>query len=451
MASRVRAVVVAMIAVGCGAGASRAPRTPSAAVEITLYRDHAAIARRLEVDLPPAGTAHVRLRVAAGVIPDDVYLAAPTPLELRAVRVPGAPVARGGIGELGEGVTPPPPSAPSELELELAGPRAGRFAVVVGYDTRRIAWDARYTVTTAPGRRRAEVRGTLAVRNTTGLALRDVALWVADFPHGTPVDRVVERDGDRVMSRQQPGEVAGRAHPLGVVSLAPGETRIALLAHAAPRPLREVVIYDPIGSKLDYPGATPVRDRDLGVKPPAGPALMRALELARDPAAAGLPAGPVHVVERRPDGTRAPVADARLFEATTRRARVDRIVLGPARGLTGSRHRRELTVDDDRTRLAEEFLIAIESTRPAPTDVVVVEHLYRGRAWVLPYASLPLGRIDHEGEQQVAMHVRVPARRADRPGRLEVMYVVVYSWDRDREPRDDHRVDHPLRPARRRR
>jgi hypothetical protein len=188
--------------------------------------------------------------------------------------------------------------------------------------------------------------------------------------------------------------------------------------------MRSVLVYDPIGTQYDRAGRNPAPEPDLGVRPPAGRRVDESFEIERDPAVtAGLPAGPVRLLERRSDGSLALLGQARLFEATARVAISDTIIVGAAEGVTGDRERRELTVDNERQRVVEDFVITIDNARPRPAEVVVREHLYRGTNWTLAYISVPVGEETKEGPQQVAPRITVPPH-----GKGHLMYSVVYWW-----------------------
>ncbi len=142
----------------------------------------------------------------------------------------------------------------------------------------------------------------------------------------------------------------------------------------------------------------------------------------RDVAAtAGLPAGPVRLLERRTDGSLAVLGEARLFELATRVATVDLISVGTAEGVTGKRERREISDDEVSKRLVEEFVITIRNTRAHPVEIVLREHLYRGQNWMLAFQSAAAAT--KEGPQQIALRIVAPPR-----GQSRVLYVVVYTW-----------------------
>jgi hypothetical protein len=110
-----------------------------------------------------------------------------------------------------------------------------------------------------------------------------------------------------------------------------------------------------------------------------------------------------------------------LFEATARVANVDTIAVGTASSVTGTRERRELTIDDENRRIAEEFVITLDNRREAPASVLVREHLYRGQNRTLAYHSA--SEASKEGAQQIALRAEVPAK-----SKLKILYVVVYTW-----------------------
>lgn len=353
---------LALLAVAaCGAHAPKAASPRPAGDDLTLYRDAAVI----------------RQRVTAGpvAVPDDVTASQVLVLGHASVRA----------GDHGT------------ILVETPEP-----AVVIGYTTGALHWDATYTLTTTPARDHAVLDGALAVHNTSGVTLRGPA-HVVDARLGA--------------ARSQ----AARSRELGPVVLAPGESRVPLVA-GRPRPMRAVLVYDPIGTRLDSSSPIPIRDPALGVTEPASSTVSESFEVTRDAReTAGLPAGAVRLLERLPDGRTGALGAARLFEAQTRRAGVDTIPVGTAVGVTGHRERRELTDDEARHRLVEEFVITLDNARSRPVDVLVREHLYRGQTWALGYWSEP--DITQEGAQAFVMRSHVPAR-----GKVKIMYVVVYTW-----------------------
>jgi hypothetical protein len=200
-----------------------------------------------------------------------------------------------------------------------------------------------------------------------------------------------------------------------------GETRVDLVRDGSRR-LRSVLVYDPIGTRLDHPGSAPLRDATLGTIPKASERVTESFEIARDlRGTQGLPAGPVRLLERNLDGALAVLGEARLFDAATRVSEVDTIAVGTADGVTATRERRELTIDDEARRLTEEFVITLDNMRAIPVEILVREHLYRGQNWTLAYHSAPEATKD--GPQQISLRTRVPAK-----SKTKILYVVVYTW-----------------------
>lgn len=435
--------------VACGARGGGVPSGTSRAkegVEITLYRDHAVVAHRLVVTIPPAAPTKLTLRIAAGVDPDDVYLVEHSELVVREVRTVGAnaaPAAEGcdevscvldnyeraccaryerkpsewedGGATVGKPATT---TGPVEVELVIGGPREGTYSLLVGYDTPRIAWDAAYTMTTPPSHDRVQLGGAISIRNATGLTFPDAKIRVVDALHGAATQRIAARlDGSDPSATP-----VAVPRELGRATIVEGDTRVELISDAAPRPMRAVLVYDPIGPGLDYQHGQPVQDANLGVSPPPPTNVTESLEIDRVAATQHLPGGPVRLLERRADGTLALLGEAKLFGPSTLAATADTIPIGTASQVTGKRERRELTIDNDRKRVVEEIALTIENARATPVEVVLREHLYRGENWTIAYRSV--FDIVKEGKQQIAMRLAVPAR-----GKQTVLYVVVYSWD----------------------
>jgi hypothetical protein len=397
----VKAALLAVAA--CGGHVHVAPPANAAGDEITLYRDAAFVHQRVEVDVAPAQVAHVQVTVAAGIDADDVVVPDRGELivkELHATRADGT----------------------TKLELVITAPHAGHFVVHVAYLTDLVAWDAAYTMTTTPARDRASLRGAIAIRNATGVAFARTHVTAIDAELGNWRGKTMEMLSGKLLGTPPTGTPPPAPHDLGTVALGPGQTRIEMLAGAAAQPMRSVLVYDPIGTKLDNTGGTPVRDAALGVKPPASTRVTESFEINRDQrATAGLPAGPVRLLERGPDGVLNLLGEARLFDPATRVAEIDTIAVGTAEGVTAHRERREITLDEDGKRLVEEFAISIDNARPRPVEVVVHEHLYRSQNWSLAYHSATSAA--KEGPQQIALRTRAPAK-----GHAKIIYVAVYTW-----------------------
>jgi hypothetical protein len=445
-----RALAALAALAACGVGR---PRAPAAAAPggsaVTLYRDGALVQQQVELDVPAGGVAVARVRIPAGLGLGDV-VALPrggaAVAELRQVdAVKPAPRAAIGarsapapsldedlapvdaIDAFAEVAPPPPPpdrDRPAELELVVRA-RPGRAALQLGYVTDRLTWDVAYTLIATPARDRAALRGALAIRNTTGIALPGATVRLVDATRADARERAAAALTARVTGRPGgPGDPPPAPRELGRLDLAAGDTRVELVQGAAPRPMRSVLVYDPVGPRFDRAGNPPAMNPDLGVRPPPGRRVDESLEIERDPAAtAGLPAGPVRLLERRADGSLAQLGEARLFEPAARVAVRDTIAVGAAEGVSGERERRELTIDTERRRVVEEIVITIDNRRPRPVEVVVREHLYRGTNWALAYISVPVSAEAKEGPQQVAPRITVPARSKGR-----IMYAVVYTW-----------------------
>ncbi len=442
-------VLIACTACGPRSAAPGARTKPG--VEITLFRDHAIVAHRLDIVIPPAAPAKLTLRIAAGVEPSDLYLvepSSPAGLEIKKVEILGAAPDKpsDGCDEVScvlaseraccarferkpsewddEAVVLPPikqaTRAPLDVEITIGGSRAGTFSALIGYDTPRIAWDAAYTLTTTASHERGELRGALAIRNATGIAFPAALLAVVDREHGElssrpKVEELPERPDDTPIAKPR---------DLGHFDLVEGDSRISLGDHALP--LRPVLVFDPIGPSLDYQHEQPVQDSNLGVNLPPVTRLIENVWFDRSSAIRNLPGGPVRTFERKPDGGLALLTESTLFGTDTLAAVIDTIPLGPATGITGKRERRELTIDNDRKRIVEEFALSIDNTRAHSIDLLLREHLYRGTGWSIAYSSVV--QTEKEGMQQLAMRTVVPAR-----AKQTVLYVVVYEWGKPKE------------------
>jgi len=429
MVKRLALAALVVGVIGCGPRAAR-PTTAPDGDEITLYRDRAVIRQRVELVVPVADRATVTVTIAAGVHLEDVVVLDRGELTISGLRGTSATVTPAKAAPDDEGEVPGPalptdPTGPTELTFVVGAPHAGTFAVHLGYVTDRLTWAAAYTMTTTAARDRVTLRGAVAIHNTTGIVLKARA-YVVDAELGAWRGRIAEQLGSALAGTTS--STTSRTTPiatpraLGNVELAAGETRVELLPGEPPRPLRSVLVFDPVGTKLDHGDAAPIRDAMLGVERSPPTRVTESFEIPRRSASSeGLPAGPVRLLQRNADGGLSVLGEARLFDVATRVAEVDTVAIGTAEGVTGRRERRELTIDDDDRRLVEEFVLTIKNTRTVPVEVVLREHLYRGQNWTLAYQTAR--DPTKEGPQQISLRTTVPASSESK-----VLYVVVYTW-----------------------
>lgn len=408
-----RLALLALLA-SCGA---RQPAPATAKMlgdDVTLYRDWAVVRQRVELAVPE-NTTTVTVKIAAGIAVDQVMLLDRGGLPMTALHVQADPDLPPEVLRLRkEGI-------PTTLALDVDPKRPGTYTIVLAYVTDRLQWDVAYTMAASPQRDRGVLRGALAIRNTTGIVLHAASARLVDAELGAWRGKTAERLATTLVGGTPASTAPAPPRELGPLEIGAGETRVDLVP-ASTRKMSSVLVFDPIGTKLDNPGASPLRDARLGVEPPPSTRVTESFEVTRDHAATvGLPAGPVRLFERRADGSVVVLGESRLFEATSRVANVDTIALGTADRVTARRERRELTVDDENRRIVEEFVITLDNQRDAPASVLVREHLYRGQNWTLAYHSAAAAA--KEGAQQIALRAEVPAR-----SKLKILYVVVYTW-----------------------
>jgi hypothetical protein len=436
-----RAAFAILVGVAACAPRVATPKAVPAGDELTLYRDRAVIKQRVQVAVANAARSVVTVSVPPGVRVEDVVVLDRGQLTISELRGSSAGMATPAADEPDQqdeetGEDEPAPdreplpelagpesSTPTELTLVVTAPHAGTFPVHLGYVTDRVSWDAAYTMTTTPARDRVTLRGAIAIRNATGIAFQAARVYVVDADLGPWRGRIAEQLGSAIAGTVSSTTPIPIPRALGRLDLGPGETRVELLPGDPPRSMRSVLVYDPIGTKLDHGGARPTDDANLGVDTKTTASrVTESFEIERKVASSeGLPGGAVRLVEKRPDGNLALLAEARLFDGATRVAETDTVPIGVADGVTGHRERREMTVDTDGKRLVEEFVLTIANTRARPVEVVLREHLYRGQNWTLAYSTAREAAKD--GSQQISLRTTVPAR-----SETKVLYVVVYTW-----------------------
>ncbi len=402
----VKVLVISALATACGGH----PRVVASSVppgdELTLYRDAVFVHQRAEVDIAAGKPSRVEMTIAAGVDADAVVVPDRGELAIQELHV----------------AKPEAAQQATKLVIVVGAPHAGHYAFHVAYLTDRITWDAAYTMTTTPARERATLRGAIAIANASGIVLAHAHVAAVDAEIGNWRGKTMELLGGKLLGTPPNGTPPPLPRDLGTLTLERGETRIEMLDGSPAERMRSVLVYDPIGTKLDNPGSTPIRDTTLGMSPAPSTRVTESFEVERDQQlTSGLPGGPVRLLERHADGSLAVLGEARLFDAATRVAAIDTIAVGTAEGVTAHRERREITVDEDGKRLVEEFAISIENARPRPVEVVLHEHLYRSQNWSLAYHSALSAA--KEGPQQIALRTTVPAK-----GQRKVIYVAVYAW-----------------------
>ncbi len=409
-------LAIALAFVACHVEAPRSPTAP--VTDVVLFRDAAVITQRLDVELG-ASVQTIELELPAGAT--DIAASDIAGIATAELRVP---IDSNGSDDADAGSALATSPRPTRAHLDVTAPHAGRYSLAVSYVTDKLTWTASYTIATSHARDRATLLGALAVTNASGLALPHARVTLVDAPVAGWRARQRENLAASLVGEAAATTPFAKPRLLGDVALPLGDTRVELPGISAPRAMKSVLVYDPIGTSHDSAGSMPVRDANLGVVPTAPTLVSESFEIARDPIATdGLPAGAAKLYERAGDGSLALLGETRLFDEATRVAAVDTIPVGTALGVTGHRERRDLEVQDDELghRLTEEFVITVDNARDRPVEVLVREHLYRGQTWLIAYEST--NHPAKEGAQQIALRTDVPAK-----AKTEVTYVVVYSW-----------------------
>lgn len=467
-AASLRAAVagaLAAAALGCGGGGgarplptvTAKPLAPSKApTAIVLYRNGAWVTVRRAIDAP-AGRSVVELPLAERLDATEVTLTRVTGATVVSTTVT-APrdrwrdfqaawsAAQGSFDADRIELTDPREQAPPPL-AEEDRPRlkvvldgdGGPASLEMMYWTDAIRWQAGYTVF-ADGAH-GEFDGAIVVTQPADVDLGEVALRIVDADadgagrasgddDDGEEDGYYDDDGDwvpRARPRRKPSGAEPPA-PMAIadgITLAGSETRVHLPGAHEQVEVKELLVVDAIGTRLDLSARVPRKVKEYGANESNTPPVEQSYEfvlpaiLRRE----DIPAGDLRLFARRGDQVRplgqtrvggdAIAADAVATKAT--------IAVGSSAKVSATRKQTDFAIDADAKRLIEEITIELDNKGPTDAVVLVREHLYRGLNWSLAYYSVPA--LEKEGPQQISMRVTAPAKR-----KTKVSYRVVYTW-----------------------
>jgi len=305
--------------------------------------------------------------------------------------------------------------------------------VELTYSTPRISWSAAYALIRDRTGAHATLDGAVAIDNKSGVAFPGAAVTVVDRAAAASRTRAASDLAKALLGTSKKDDPAA-SRELGIVDVDRGQTRLALAAAPHALPLREILVFDPVGTKFDAPGSIPQKARNHGLDAKPATTVLRSFEIDLDPATRGsLPAGPVRLFGRGDHGELAPLGAGRLFDRAQGEAKTATVPVGRSPDVKATRRRTDFFIDEtgvldakgvrSRRMIIEEFTITLTNSGKAPVQVLVREHMYRGETWGLAYASPQASRVTKEGPQQIAMRVDVPGA-----GETRVVYRVVYTW-----------------------
>lgn len=323
-------------------------------------------------------------------------------------------------------------AARATITLEGAGADAW---VEITYPTPRISWSAAYSLIRDKNGAKAALDGAVAIDNRSGVEFPGAAVGVVDNAFEASRTRSANELSKTLLGTAKDDDAKGAGRDLGVVDVQRGQTRMVLTAASHPLALKEILVYDPIGTKIDSPGVMPQKARNYGLETKASTTVLRSFEIALDQQTREtLPAGPVRLFGRGDHGELTPLGAGRMFDRAQGEAKTATVSLGRSPEVKAKRERTDFFIDEEgtvdaakgtrsRRMIIEEFTITLENTGKLPVRVLVREHMYRGETWSLVYYSPPAEMVAKEGLQQVGFRVDVA------PGaKSRVVYRVMYNW-----------------------
>ncbi|MBK9036114.1 MAG: hypothetical protein IPL61_33540 [Myxococcales bacterium] len=432
-----RRLPLAGVALGLAAGClgRAAPRAGAGGGDalITLYRDGALIEERVPVALDGAGRGTIALTTTA-IARDGLEVegvdAAVTTWSWTQPHAGDAVVARIGARTVAGrrlGVEPDGRVAVATADgvviasaAQLEGPtpaiavtspaRDRTITVAIRYRTPALSWAAGYTLVDE-GAGRGRLHGALRLDNRTGRRWRRADVGLLDAPLPTEPGAALPRDRAILP--------VGRALAIG-----PGPQRLDLGLTNRAIPLQPILVYDPVGTRLDGLGMRPNDDPRFGVER-WSPQVEVSVSLAlAQVSAAPLPSGPIRMFGLDADGQLAWRGEGQLLPPADGAARTVAIAIGRSTEVTGRRTQSMFELDHARERLIEEYTLEFDNAGAQAVTLEAREHMYRGRCWQLVYFST--ADIGKQGEQLVSLRTVVPAR-----GQAKIVYRVSYKWNID--------------------
>jgi hypothetical protein len=310
----------------------------------------------------------------------------------------------------------------------------GPASLEMMYWTDAIRWQAGYTVF-ADGAH-GEFDGAIVVTQPADVDLGEVALRIVDADadgagrasgddDDGEEDGYYDDDGDwvpRARPRRKPSGAEPPA-PMAIadgITLAGSETRVHLPGAHEQVEVKELLVVDAIGTRLDLSARVPRKVKEYGANESNTPPVEQSYEfvlpaiLRRE----DIPAGDLRLFARRGDQVRAarsdPVSAATPSPPTRSRPRPP-IAVGSSAKVSATRKQTDFAIDADAKRLIEEITIELDNKGPTDAVVLVREHLYRGLNWSLAYYSVPA--LEKEGAA-TDQHARDRAGQAQDQGQL---------------------------------
>jgi hypothetical protein len=440
-----QALIMAVALAGCGSrpAAVETPDRPAPRRMVVLYSDAVEVRVRLAVDgaairelgeLPPGdrytigGAGAGAARIVGPLPPPSFAGLANTRVTARS----GNSEATGVVSEIGESSIvvriesgPLRLDLPAEIEVdapadipatvELRGNNA-RGELQVSSWLGQLRWEIGYTAVIDGDGAGVELQGWLSLAN--------------DGDHTIVADQVA--------ASIAAAEIGGPTAALVIdrrLSLAAGDTvELPLFPRPLVVPGSVVLVFDPVGDRLDHEGRRPVSRPSYGANRGTDViAASVALELGLD-ALGRLPGGRLSVLRRGDRGLvplgdglgfADPASSSQTFEPG-KGSRADsgtgRVIVARSSEVSGRRWQEDFSYDPRRRRLVEEIRVELDNRGDAAAVVDVREHQYRGLNWAIVYHN-EAGRLTKTSSQEIRFDVSVPPR-----SKRLVAYRVAYTW-----------------------
>jgi hypothetical protein len=320
------------------------------------------------------------------------------------------------------------------LDWQIQTDKAGKLDAELAYVTGGMSWEADYNVVAPENSDLIDVIGWVTMDNQSGKTFENakIKLMAGDVSKIQPgsMDAMMVRGGMMAKSEAMPAGVTEKAFEdyhlytlARPATLRDRETKQVEFIRASKVQSQKVYVYD--GLKIDWNrwgnyGMENIRNnQELGAEMNTKVAVMREFKNSEaNHLGMPLPKGRVRFYKQDNDKQLEFTGENTIDH--TPKDELVRIYTGNAFDLVGEHRRTNIKVDSNNHWVDETFEIKLRNHKKEPTEIKVVEHLFRWFTWEITQKSDPFVKTNAQ-----TMEFRIPLKPDEEK---TVTYTVHYSW-----------------------